>query len=128
MANGHAVVTDLVRHRAYQRELLALLYSLTNEDANGNVTAACDDRIATAKAVLFRVRHGLLVDTSVDPIVYLIGLHRALIRHKTIVAKSLKGDMEARGKINYSEHWLIRNGHRCDVDTLFNPKPEEKKK
>jgi len=116
---------DLVRHAAYQTELLRLMYALTNEDANGNITAAFDERTATSMAVLFRRRHGLLIDDAIDPIVYLIGIHRALIRHKTLQARSADGDMTARGKINYSEHWLIRNGHRCAVDELFNPKPEQ---
>jgi hypothetical protein len=116
-ANGHVLLaTDLVKHRFYQEELIRLLRSLTEEGSDGRLRAAMTDTEAAIAAVKFRMKHGLEV-LAVDPLIYAIGLHRARIRHKAMTP----------AEKNYSEHWLIREGHGTDVDTLFNPKPEKAK-
>lgn len=131
MANGTPLVTDLVRDRAYQRELLALMSSLTVEGPDGRLREAKSDAQAFDAIVRFRRRHGLpILDT--DPLHYVIGLHRAIIRHRALVTRARKAPpdddaMRARSLINYSEHWLIRRGYGCDVDTEFNPQPEPAK-
>jgi hypothetical protein len=147
MANGYAAsgITDLVARAAYQRELAALMQSLTEEGPDGAVRAAKSDAQAWDAIIAFRRAHvmPLLTDEQaadaarkmkpgevVDPrLVYLVGLHRAIIRHPAFVraAEKIPPDadaMKARGVINYSEHWLIRQGFGCDVDTQFNPKPQ----
>jgi hypothetical protein len=128
--NGHGVenIQNLIKDRAYQRELLELLCSLTAEKIDGGETrlvAAIDDREAARRAIAFRRKHGLLVDPNADDLIYVIGLHQALIRHRALTRASAEGDMLARARINYSEHWLIRQGKGTDVDKLFNPKPEQ---
>lgn len=120
MANGTIIrPVDLVRHRAYQEELIRLMRSLTMEVIEGGekrLKAAMTDAKAFSAIVVFRRRHGMPI-VECDPAYYLIGLHRARIRHR----------MMTPAEVNYSEHWLIRQGHRCDVDTEFNPKPEAKR-
>ncbi len=121
-------IADLVRDRAYQAELIALMQSLTCEGADGAVRAGLTDAQAFDAIVTFRRRHGLPL-FDVDPLYYLIGLHRAIIRHAHFMraAEKIPPDadaMRARGIINYSEHWLIRQGYGTDVDTEFNPQPD----
>jgi hypothetical protein len=128
MANGHILATDLVRHAAYQRELLVLIHSLTEEGPDGIVRAALKRPLELDACIAFRRCHGLLVDPNVDPLIYLVGIHRATIRHPVLMraAEKIPPDadaMRARGIINYSEHWLIRRGLGTDVDTEFNPAP-----
>jgi hypothetical protein len=132
MANGHVPVVDLVRHAAYQGELTRLMQCFTEEGPDGVVRAAMTDAQAFDVIVAFRRRHGLVL-LECDPLYYVIAMHRAIIRHPAFVrdAERIPPDhdaMKARGIINYSEHWLIRGGHGCDVDTEFNPKPEAPRK
>jgi hypothetical protein len=135
MANGHRLVrpADLVRHAAYQRDLLTLMTSLTEEGPDGRLREAKDDKAAFDAIVKFRRAYGLKVlddDPNCQPLFYVIAMHRAIIRHphftKLAQAEPVTADvMKARAIINYSEHWLIRRGESCDVDTEFNPKPEK---
>jgi hypothetical protein len=128
-ANGRSFIDirALVRHRAFQKELLTLMASLTEEGWDGRVRAAKSDAAAFAAIVAFRRRHGLRI-LDCDPSYYLAGLHRAIIRHPHFVDRAEKmppdeDAMRARGIINYSEHWLVRHGLNCDVDSEFNPAP-----
>ena len=115
MANGAPImVTDLVKDGAYQEELVTLMRSLTVEGPDGRLRAAKTDAEAFDAIVRFRRRHGLqLLDC--DPLYYVIGLHRARIRHTAMTP----------AEVSWSEHWLIRQEHGTDVDTEFNPKPEK---
>jgi len=129
MANGHGLplIQNLIRERAYQQELVELMCSLTQEDANGRVTAAKTAPAAIDAIIAFRRKHGLAI-LDCDPAFYLIAMHRAIIRHPKLKERADKmppdeDAMRARGVINWSEHWLIRNGYGTDVDTEFNPKP-----
>lgn len=111
-----AQAVDLVRHAEYQRELVALMHALTEEVIEGGekrLKQRYSDATAMALAIFFRRRHGLPVDEHVDPMIYLVGLHRARIRHRAMSA----------AEVNWSEHWLIRNEFGCDVDALYNPRP-----
>lgn len=129
MANGVPPITDLVRHRSYQDDLLALMTSLTEEGPAGAMRAAKTDSEAFDAIVAFRRRWRMAVlddDPNCQPLYYVAGLHRAIIRHRYFVAaaRGVGPDaLKARGIINYSEHWLIRQGYGTDVDTEFNPKP-----
>lgn len=125
-------IFDLVRDRAYQRELLELMASLTQEGSDGAVRAAKTDPEAFSDIIKFRRKHGLKI-IEAPPEYYLAGLHRAIIRHPHFteaaeVFPPTPDAMRARGVINYSEHWLIRQGYGCGVDDEFNPKPDDAKK
>jgi hypothetical protein len=119
MANGTLIrPVDLVAHRAYQEQLVRLMRSLTAETIDGGevrLKAAMTDTAAFDAIVKFRRAHGLQI-VDCDPLYYVAGLHRARIRHPAMT----------RAEVNWSEHWLIRRGLRCEVDTEFNPKPETK--
>jgi hypothetical protein len=117
MSNGtHVAAVDLVRHGAYQAELVRLMRSLTRETADGRVVAAMTDAQAFDAIVKFRRAHGLVL-LDCDPLYYVIALHRARIRHKAMTP----------AEVNWSEHWLIRQDKGTDVDTEFNPKPEARR-
>lgn len=112
-------VVDLVLHSAYQEELIRLMRSLTTEVIDGGearLKEALTDAQAFDAIVKFRRAHGLPV-LECDQLYYVIGLHRARIRHSAMTL----------AEVNYSEHWLIRRGYGCAVDTEFNPKPETAK-
>lgn len=110
MSNGAPTAPLLMTRLAYRESVTRLMRAIV-------ASPPLPDKMAIDKIISFRRVWSMPCPDECDPMCYLIALHRERLRWPLLTPEEQ----------NYSAHWLIRQGHSCDVSTEFTPKPEQDK-